>query len=44
VAGQPRLLGKSEPDRADAGEVVGEQRVEPFGVTGLLGGAPLVKE
>src|SRR5258708_7961013 len=41
VTGVADLPGEGEAEWADASEVVGEQRFEPFGVTGLLGGAPL---
>src|SRR5262252_5413134 len=44
VASQPGLPGEDEAERADAGEVVGEQLFEPAGVGGLLGGAPLAEE
>ena len=35
---------REEAERADASEIAGEQRFEPFGIPGLLGGGPLVEE
>src|SRR5258708_40143891 len=44
MPGQFADPGHGEAERADAGEVAGEQRFDPSGVAGLLGGAPLAGE
>jgi hypothetical protein len=44
VASQPGRQQEDEAERADAREVVAEQRFEPAGVGGLLGGAPVAEK